>query len=1254
MPTAAPFKPMQTSPVSPPAAATSEVLAFPASVAQQMFWYLELLQGSVTAFNVPLRYLITGPLDIRLFERALNAVIERHEVLRTCFGEENGELLQIVQPEMVIQLPVIDISHFPADRLDDEVDRLGSIEAHRSFALARVPLLRVEMLRLAPERHIFHFTVHHALFDGMSMGVFSHELTEFYQAFFENRPPRIEPLAIQYGDYSVWQKAFLESPQVKSQLEYWKRQLDGMTEVNLPTDFPRPPVKSWKGDITSILLPKELSDSLQAIAARQGATLFHVHLAAFLLLLHRYSGDTDIAVGAPVVGRSGADLEALIGVFINTLIFRANLDGDPEFPEFLRRVRDMALEALENQELPFETLVGELRPARDPSRNPLFQVNFNHHRSFTPTEHFGDVTLTTIPSRSPGTIFDLHMFFVERDEGWRASLDFSTDLFSRETADRMLGHLQTILEEIVASPQKRISELEILTADERQAIVGEWAGQSSAVIPQETTLAELFLTTAARFADRIALAHGETQLTYRQLRADAVKVARDLAAAGVQPGDVVAIVARPGAHRIAGLLGTILAGGCCAAFDPAEISENFAARLRDTCARVALIDEPLPPDWCGTAIELPTAGTGDPAIGFPPAAITPSSPAHLLYTAGTTGAPKGVLLPHRGIIRLVRDPQFLEIQPDDVVLHASPVALDPSLLEIWGALLNGARLVIPPANLGLDELAETIEHNHVTVMWLHSGVLQALLDEQPAALKSVRTLLAGGDVLASDTARSALENLPNTRILTAYGPTENSTVTTWHQLTRGDLERPSIPIGRPIINTTVYLLDDFLRPVPIGIPGELFTGGDGLAAGYFRDPENRADDFVDHPQFGRLLRTGDICRRSADGTLEFLHRKNGRHPVRNVKPATRVSKPTKFSTNPACSTTSRLTAIWEDLLGITGIGPDDDFFDLGGHSLMTLRLFSRIHREFGKSLPLATLLKHPTIAQLATQLTPPEVVAANTPSVTPAAPARSNIITLNRGAATAPLFCIHGGDGGVIFYRSLAALMPRDMPFHAIESLELGNSGSIAQTTIEETAANYLLDLLRIQPHGPYRLAGYSFGGVVAHEMACQLEERGESVEFLGMFDTDNPAAPVRRYGLIERFRVFWRHHRDIPFAQRLGLLRQRVCQGVHTNRQIRAELEKARTSGPADAYSDLRRVQVREENWRAMQAFHPRPVRGKITLFKSTHVSDKFARLNDYGWSPVAAKGTTIIPVEGEHLELFADKNVNNLAIALTGSLPD
>ncbi len=1351
MPTAAisePMKPAQETPSHPPAPADGPgVLAFPASVAQQTFWYLELLQGEVTAFNVPLRFKLEGPLDVSLLERAINTIIDRHEALRSTFAEDKGELLQVVAPSLALNLRVIDIGHLPPGRIGEEADRLGTIEARRGFRLSSGPLIRAELIRLAEDSHILHVSVHHAIFDGMSMTVFTRELAAIYQAYSEGKPCPLDPLPIQYGDYSVWQKDFLEGPEMKQQLAYWKKRLDGMTELDLPTDFPRPPVKSWKGEIISTLLPKELTDKLHAIAARNGCTLFHLQSAAYMILLRRYTGALDVAVGTPVTGRTRGELEPLIGVFINSLILRCDLSGNPELSEFAGQVRETALEALANQELPFECLVRELRPERDQGRNPLFQINFNHHRSFARAGTFGGVTLTPIPSRSPGTIFDLHFFMVERKEGWRASCDYSTDLFTRQSAERMLGHYKRLLEDIAEHPEKRIEDLVVLTDDERQQLVHDWSGRRRDY-PRQATIGGLFAETVNRFPERRAIECGDARLTYRQLHANATRIAATLLEAGVKPGEPVAISTPPGAEMIAGFIGILLAGGCCVPIDPSYPPERLSMLLDECRAAVALVagdcGNAFPPTWKDRLYRIPAVTQSAVAVELPEVPVTAGHPSHLLFTSGSTGRPKGVLLAHRGTVRLVRNNGFIRIGETDVFLQAAPASFDASLLEIWGALLNGGKLILLPDGPGLESIAAAVRDKGVTTLWLTSGLFQLMIDEHADSLKGLRNLLAGGDVLSPAHIRKALEALPGTRLVNGYGPTENTTFTTCHDIVAADLERPSIPIGRPIANTTVHILDELLRPVPVGIPGELMTGGDGLAIGYQNAPDLTSGKFIDHPDFGRLYRTGDRCRWNPDGTIEFLGRGDQQVKVRGFRielgeiesvlaehpqvlqcraavrgdgaeskriiawviPAAGATPETSgltahlaerlppfmhpdaiavipsFPLNangkidlralpepgqripaadvpreaPRPGVEKRLAAVWSELLGIPEPGRHDDFFALGGHSLMALRMFSRINREFGRSLPLATLLQHPTIAGLATLFGDPQAAMPAQPAAKPL-PRQDdntvgNVVTLAEGAGESPLFCIHGGDGGVLFYRSLAEKLPKSLPVHAIESLELGRSGEIARRSIGETAASYLEIIRKARPQGPYRLAGYSFGGVVAHEIACQLTAIGEQVSFLGMFDTHNPAAPSRAYSPFERFRVFWQEHGDEPLLARIGLLKNRIGAGIHTHRAIKAEIREARSSGPAEAYSDIRRVQVREENWRAMQEYRPDTFPGRITLFKSSHTNDKVERPSDYGWSALAASGLDIISVSGHHLELFAPENVESLASALTKAL--
>ncbi|MCP5545345.1 MAG: amino acid adenylation domain-containing protein [Akkermansiaceae bacterium] len=1332
------MKPTQEAPASP-APDSGSVLAFPASASQQMFWYLDQIQNGVTAFNVPLRFRLEGPLRPDLLKRTLNTIVERHESLRTHFGEDNGELLQIVMPELTLDLPVIDLGHLPEERLQEEADRLGSIEAQRAFHLSTGPLVRAELVRLSADHHILHVTAHHAIFDGMSMTVLTKEIAAIYQAYFDGKPCPLEPLPLQYGDFSVWQKDFLEGPEMKQQLGYWKQRLQGMTEVDLPTDFPRPAVKAWKGEIISTLFPKELTDRLHAIASKHGATLFHLQLAAYMTLLSRYSGGTDIAIGTPVTGRTRGELEGVIGVFINSLLMRGDLSGNPSFGALVERVRDTALEALENQELPFEALVREMKPDRDPGRNPLFQVNFNHHRSFAKPGDFGGVSLSPVPSRSPGTIFDLHFFMVERAEGWRASLDYSTDLFSRESADRMLGHFKRLHEDIVAHPDVPLDQLEILTDDER-ATLEQFATGETRDYPRDADIGGLFLQTAHDHPDRIALVSGSREVTYQQLRTEVTCLARTLLDKGVKPGDPVVFTGPQDLGMVTAFLATLIVGGFCVPLDPSYPADRFAMLLEESGARHILVSgetNVLPATWSGTTVEIPAFGAAEYPEELPTIPVRADQAAFLMFTSGSTGRPKGVLVPHRGIVRLVKGGDFMPITADDVFLQAAPASFDAIHLELWGPLLTGGKLVLLPEGPGLESIANAVRRHHVTALWLTSGLFQLMIDEHADALKGLRFLLSGGDVLSPSHVRKALDTLPSTTLINGYGPTENTTFTTCHRITRDDLTKPSIPIGRPVAQTTVHILDDKLRPVPIGIPGELWTGGDGLAIGYLNAPDLTAERFVNHPRFGRLYRTGDRCRWRADGTIEFFGRNDHQVKVRGFRielgeieavlanhPSVKAARvavrgtdsetkrilawvvpnagskadaaglmrhvdsslpafmrpeviavldsfplnangkvdlaalpdpgvrkqqvETKTSEAPQGTTERRVAELWSELLGRSAIGRHDDFFALGGHSLLALRMFSRINREFGKSLPLATLIQHPTVAALSAVIAPQPADPASEETHDP----KGNLVTLSKGGDEAPLFCLHGGDGGVLFYRGLADRMPKSLPIHAIESLELGNSGVIQPSSIGETAASYLREILKVRPQGPFRLAGYSFGGVVAHEIACQLTEMGHEVTFLGLFDTHNPAAPSRQYGKIERFRVFWNEHSEEAIGKRFGLLRGRIRDGIRTHRRVKLELAAARSSGPAEAFSDLRRVQVREENWRAMQEYKPRPFAGRITLFKTNHVDDKVEYDADYGWSAVAKEGLDIISVTGHHLALFSPENIDSLASALCSCL--
>ncbi len=1333
-PMSKPHAPSDSSASQPAGDSDVNLLAFPASPAQESFFYLEKLFPSQPAFNVPVRFELKGVLDRGLLKSAFDALAARHEGLRTRFVEEDGKLLQVIAPETTFPLPCRNISHLTGAELDEELNRLGSQEARTPFDLSKDPLFRGSLVLTEPDRHILQITIHHSVADGWSIGIMTDELAEFYNASLENREARLEPLVIQYADFTIWQREFLESPEITPHLDYWKQKLQDYTELEFPTDRPRPAVKSWDGDIVSLILRPSIIEKVARVSRDKGATMFHVFLAAFKAVASRYTGLEDIAVGSPVAGRTRAELEPIIGTFINSVILRTDLSGDPSFGELIERVRDNVTEAIAHQDLPFEQLVKALHPRRDSGRNPLFQINFTHQRDFVKPVSFGGAQLTAIPSRSPGAIFDLHFFMVERADGWRASCDFARDLFDRETAERLLRHFEMFLDAASGESSIPLSKLPILTLPEQHDL-SQWSG-TEIPYPSERSLGELFLDQAARQPERIALTHDKRDISYQLLAASALDLRKRLIEAGVKPASRVALCAPSVPEMISAQIAILLAGASCVPLDPDYPADRLKFMLEDSTATLILTTKALAanlPAHIGKILLTPLADSLS-APEFAEINSPAESTSYLFYTSGSTGTPKGVMMTHQGISRLVLGGGFMDFKPEDSFLQAAPISFDAATLEIWMPLLHGGRLVLIGENgPSLPAIARAIRDQGVTCLWLTAGLFQTMVDEHLPDLKGLRYLLAGGDILSPDHVRRAFEALPNTTLINGYGPTENTTFTCCHTVTRTDLERPSIPIGRPVGNTTVHILDAHMRPVPVGVPGELFAGGDGLAFGYLGKNDLTALKFPVHPKFGRIYQTGDLCRWLPGGLIEFLGRSDSQvkirgfrielgeiesrlasHPgVRQAKVAVRGNSAeskrivawvvpaanadpepaalsaylTEFlptymrpdgiaivdalplSANGKIDVSSlpdpsrpggspqkngvgeqpngepeqRLAVMWRDLLEVSQISRDDDFFALGGHSLMALRLFSRINREFDLTLPLAALISHPTIRGLATLIAP---------ILEPTVPAKGHFVSLSQGTNATPLCCIHGGDGGVLFYRSLAALMPADLPFYAIESLELGSSGKIGSSSIEETAKAYLHILLEAQATGPFRLAGYSFGGVVAHEMACQLEKLGHRVEFLGMFDTHNPAAKSRTYSLPGRLRVFWQQNSEVAIFQRIKRVCGRVCEGMRTNRRIRAEIQTAKSAGPAEPYSDLRRVQVREENWRAMQAYEPGSFNGRITLFKTSAISDKVEHPPDYGWANLGRGGLDIVSVPGEHLTLFAPENIDHLAEALKASL--
>ncbi len=901
--------------------------AFPVSFAQRRLWFLHRWDPGSPAYNLPWAARLAGRLDVAALERSLRAIVRRHEVLRTAFVDLDGEPVQVIREDSDVSIPVIDLSGFGRGEREARVEALAVEEARRPFDLMDGLPLRVRLLRCADEEHVLLLVVHHIAFDGWSMGILLEELAALYAAFAAGRPPDLPEPPIQYADFARWQRAWIEGEAYAQQLAYWRERLAGAPgRTELPEDRPRPAARTDRGAAESLVVSATAARALRELGAREGATLFMTLLAAFDVLLLRCTGQEDVVVGTPIANRNRAETERLIGFFVNTLVLRTDLSGDPTFREALARVRDTALGAYANQDVPFETLVEELAPGRDPSQTPLFQTMFVVQNAPARTLELPGLTLAPVSIPVVSAKFDLTLSVEEDGAEMACALVYSTDLFEASSAARLLGRFRTLLEAAAAGPDRRISDLPLLSADERRLVCLEW-NDTSADYPRDATIHSLFEAQVERSPGSIALAL-DGEITYRELDRRANGLARRLRALGVRPEDPVVLCVERSFAMVAGMLGILKAGGAYVPLDPDDPPERLALLAEDAGARAVVAprdrwrqvpgrpghlpvvdpeegadqevegDRPSMDPQEGSVIELsggatavdPERGKGEEAAGGVPSAAAAAAErlAYIIHTSGSTGRPKAVAVSHRSVVRLVREADYADLGPDQVFLQLAPIAFDASVFEIWGCLLNGGRLAImPPGAPSLEDLGRAIERHGVTTLWLTAPLFHQVVDRELESLRSVRQVLAGGDVLSPARVERALEALPLCRIVNGYGPTETTTFACCCDLRRAPRGRRSVPIGRPIRNTRAYVLDARLRPAPIGVCGDLFIAGDGLARGYLRDPAMTADRFVPDPRAARpgerMFRSGDRARWLEDGTLEFLGRRDHQVKIRGYR-----------------------------------------------------------------------------------------------------------------------------------------------------------------------------------------------------------------------------------------------------------------------------------------------------------------------------------------------------------------------------------
>lgn len=1021
-----------------------EIFAFPLSFSQERLWFLDQLQPNSSAYNIPLSYRMRTALNVDALERSLTEIVRRHEALRTTFEVVNGKPAQIVHPPEAIRLNITELGQLEMQERETEARRLAAIEAQEPFCLDRGPLIRARLLRLAEQDHVLLLSMHHIVSDGWSINVLLKELQVLYEDHRRDQAPSLPALTIQYADFAIWQREWLQGEVLDEHLRYWREQLAGAPPVlEIPTARVRPPVRSYRGEVQSFVLNRELAEQLRRLAQQEGATLFMALLAGFQVLLARYTGQWDVVVGTPVANRNRAELEGLIGFFVNTLLLRTRMDDDPSFLEVLRRVKETTLSAYAHQDLPFERLVEELQPQRDLSRNPLFQVMFVFQNAAT-TQTAAETDSQSVPGIQVGTSkFDLTMFMGEAGNELTGSLEYDADLYDPERMRGMISHWRHLLEGIVAHPERRVSRLPLLTEGERHRVVVAW-NSTGAAYNRMQCLHEMFEQQAARTPEQPALECKGEVLSYRELNERSNRLAHALLSRGVGPEVRVGLSIGRTVEMPVAVLAVLKAGGTYVPLDPAYPEQRLNYMLTDARVSILLTEREV----------AETLGQHGWSAENPRGGVNSANLAYVIYTSGSTGHPKGVAITHRSAVCfLTWSRRFFPREALRCVLASTSLCFDLAVFELFAPLSTGGQVVLVNDALALAESSQRSgDEPAITLLNTVPSAMQTLLDVN-AVPGSVQVVNLAGEALQRDLVDHIYADTGIQHVYNLYGPTEDTTYSTVGHQRR---DATTVDIGRPISNTTVYLLDPNMEPVPIGLPGELYLSGEGLARGYLNQPELTASAFVPNPYSQspgtRMYRTGDLARYGANGRLYFLGRKDHQIKLRGFRielgevetvltshpevweavvmlradnfgdhylaayvvmrevgtaelraflrerlpeymvPASfvqmselprtengkidRAALPLHDGTAssdaafelPRTATEKRLADLWSELLSNPMIGVHDNFFSLGGHSLVATRMVSKLRSMFQIDIALRSVFECPTIAELAREI----------------------------------------------------------------------------------------------------------------------------------------------------------------------------------------------------------------------------------------------------------------------------------------------
>ncbi|MFI3157992.1 MAG: amino acid adenylation domain-containing protein [Methylococcaceae bacterium] len=1307
----------------------TELFVFPTSFPQQRMWLQDKLAGTSESYNISTAFQLQGRLDVAALKAALNAIILRHEALRTYFAEQDGAPVQIIQSSLSIPLTMIDLRGYPEEQRASESARLVQADQAAVFDLDRLPLLRAQLLHLEEEKYVFLLVFHHIISDGWSMAVFARELSALYGAFSQGLPSPLPELPIQYPDYSVWQREWLQGETMERLLDYWKARLADAPTLELPTDKPRPAVQSFRGGIQQFDLSPGLTEGLKTLSQGEGATLFMTLVAAFQVLLHRYSGQDDIVLGTPSAGRSRLELEGLIGFFINTLVLRTDLSGNPSFRDLLTQVRETALGAYANQNMPFEKLVEILHPQRDPSRNPLFQVWFVVQNMDHTELQLNNLSVEPFLIPEETTKFDLAVYVEETSQGIKVSLSYATDLFEAATITRLIGHFQTLLEGIVAHPEARLSDLPLLTKLELDQLnlPDPFIELSE---PPQKPVTEQFLQWAELNPEMIAVSRGMKQQSYAELAEKAKALAMHIHSNDLHKGDVIAIAGSRSFGTITGMLAVLMAGGVFVTIDSALPVSRQRLIAGEASAKALLCCGGENSSWQEWMNEEPDFKfiSIDPEAGTLPGAdyqfisnpnelppIKSNDAAYIFFTSGSTGTPKGILGTHKGLSHFVnwQRNQFA-IGPEDRVSQLTNIGFDVVMRDIFLPLSSGARICLPEADDLLNPLP-WLAKEHISVVHATPSLLQSwlALTQHPADLNALRWLFIAGEPLTEALIYKWRHFSPDHgRMVNLYGPTETTLAKCFYPVPE-DISPGIQPVGRTLPETQALILGQDGRLCGIGEPGEIVLRTPFRTLGYINLPEETQRRFRKNPfrnnDTDLLYFSGDLGRYRPDGLLEISGRIDDQVKIRGVRiepaevmatlarhdavencyvtavknqdgqselVAYIVAKPEKptdpklfrsylgsqlpapfipglfvFVDNlprlpngkvdrkalpapeqnlqqsiaaaysaPRNEIERKLVDIWQDLLSLENIGIQDNFFDLGGHSLLAVKIVADINKLFEANLPLGAIYQYPTIEELG-------IILSSDNRKT----SWYSLVPIQTQGSRPPLFAVH-----TISLLDLPRHLGKDQPLYFLRyGMAAENSDHpIDLPALEELAGHYINELQQVQPQGPYYLTGFSFGGVIAYEMARQLLANGHRVGLVALLDTylewEKQLQPLPR--------IIYKFFRQSP---------KRLLARVKSKITDLAIPYKYGTGFWPHVYTYPPSLACRN-------SYQPKSYNGRVTLFQGLKQESLFFSyaLPENAWKKLLGDKLEVQPVSGDHFEICNEPHVEILAEKLTACM--